>query len=214
MMQPVSGVPQDEVLHLYGEGVDAFARLAGALRGAEWDRPACGEWSALVLVRHVAAVAGWYHEWLDRAERGDATPVFRARELAAQNELALQPLAGTSGPAALELFVTRATAYSERLPGAWDIPYGYPRGTVTAGLHASVAATEWHLHTWDLARSEGSGHRPSDPDTLYRGVGACLAAAEGGLKGRITRTLVPLGARLSPWEALLRRSGRAPGPDD
>jgi hypothetical protein len=162
----------------------------------------------------VAAVAGWYHEWLDRAERGDATPPFRAEELAAQNELALVPLAETTGPAALELFVPRARSYRERLPAAWDLPYGYPRGTVTAGLHAAIAATEWHLHAWDLARSGGSAHGPSDPDALYRGAGACLATAQGGLKGRIAAVLVPLGARLSPWEALLRRSGRAPGPED
>ncbi|HUE06685.1 MAG TPA: maleylpyruvate isomerase N-terminal domain-containing protein [Acidimicrobiales bacterium] len=210
----MSEVPQDEVLRLYREGVDAFTRFARELSGEEWERRACGDWSAVVLTRHVAAVAGWYHEWLDRAERGDATPPFRGTELAAQNELALVPLAEASGPGALELFVTRATSYAARLPAAWDLPYGYPRGTVTAGLHAAVAATEWHLHTWDLARSGGAGHRPSDPDALYRGAGACLAKAQGGLKGRIAAILVPVGARLSPWEALLRRSGRAPGPED
>jgi uncharacterized protein (TIGR03083 family) len=210
----VSEVPEDEVLRLYDEGVDAFDRLARDLTGEDWERRACGDWSVAVLTRHVAAVAGWYHEWLDRAERGDATPPFRAEELAAQNELALVPLAETTGPAALELFVTRARSYRERLPAAWDLPYGYPRGTVTAGLHAAISATEWHLHAWDLARSGGSAHGPSDPDALYRGAGACLATAQGGLKGRIAAVLVPLGARLSPWEALLRRSGRAPGPED
>jgi uncharacterized protein (TIGR03083 family) len=210
----VSEVPQDEVLRLYDEGVDAFARLAGARSAEDWDRPACGEWSAALLTCHVAAVAGWYHEWLDRAERGDATPPFRSEDLASQNDRALVPLSGMAGPAALELFVTRARSYRARLPAAWDVPYGYPRGTVTAGLHAAMAATEWHLHTWDLARSLGLGHRPSDPDALYRGAGACLASAQGGLKGRIAAVLVPVGARLSPWEALLRRSGRAPGPGD
>jgi hypothetical protein len=210
----MSEVPQDEVLRLYDEGVDAFARLAGALGGEAWDRAACGEWSAAALTRHVAAVAGWYHEWLDRAERDDVAPPFRAEDLASQNELALVPLAETTGPAALELFVDRARSYRARLPAAWDLPYGYPRGTATAGLHAATAATEWHLHAWDLARSVGSGHRPSDPDALYRGAGACLATAQGGVKGRIAAVLVPVGARLSPWEALLRRSGRAPGPED
>jgi uncharacterized protein (TIGR03083 family) len=210
----MSEVPEDEVLHLYDEGVEAYARLAGELTGEGWVRPACGKWDASALTRHVAAVAGWYHEWLDRAEGGDAAPAFAGEELATQNELALEALAGTSGPAALELFVSRARSYRERLPAAWDLPYGYPRGTVTAGLHAAVAACEWHLHSWDLARSGGSGHRPSDPDALYRGAGSCLAKAQGGLKGRIAAVLVPVGARLSPWEALLRRSGRAPGPED
>jgi hypothetical protein len=210
----VSEVPREEVLYLYDEGVDAFARQAGDLTEEDWGRPACGQWSAAVLSRHVAAVAGWYHEWLDRAEGGDAAPAFGVGELAAQNELALVPLAETPGPAATELFVSRARTYRERLPARWDLPYGYPRGRVTAGLHASVAATEWHLHAWDIANSRGLGHRPSDPDALYRAVGACLATAQGGLKGRIAELLVPLGARLSPWEALLRRSGRAPGPED
>ena len=210
----MSEVSAEEVLQLYDEGVDAYAGLAGELTGEGWGRSACGEWDASALTRHVAAVAGWYHEWLDRAERGDAAPPFGGADLATQNALALDALAETSGPAALELFVSRARSYRERLPGTWDLPYGYPRGTVTAGLHAAVAACEWHLHAWDLARSGGSGHRPSDPDALYRGAGACLAKAEGGLKGRIAAVLVPVGARLSPWEALLRRSGRAPGPDD
>lgn len=210
----MSSVPQAEVLRLYHEGVDAFSGLAGACSGADWERRACGEWSALVLTRHVAAVAGWYHEWLDRAERGDASAVFHSKELAAQNELALLPLAGMPGPAALELFVTRAQSYRERLPAAWDLPYGWPWATVTAGLHAPVAAAEWHLHAWDMARARGMGHRPSDPEALYRASGACLVKTERGIKRRIAAALVPLGARLSPWEAMLRRSGRAPGPED
>lgn len=207
-------VPEEEVLRLYDEGVDAYARVTDELPPGGWGRRACGQWDATALTRHVAAVAGWYHEWLDRAEAGDATRPFGAEQLAARNELALAALAETSGPAALELFVTRARSYRERLPAVWELPYGYPRGTVTAGLHASMAACEWHLHAWDLARSGGSGHRPSDPDALYRGAGDCLAKAQGGLKGRIAAVLVPVGARLSPWEALLRRSGRAPGPGD
>ena len=209
-----SAVPEDEVLVLYDEGVEAYALLAGDLTTEGWARPACGDWDVTQLTRHVAAVAAWYHAWLDRAERGEATPPFSAQQLAAQNELALVALAETSGPAALELFVTRARSYRDRLPAAWDLAYGYPRGTVTAGLHAAVAACEWHLHAWDLARSSGSGHRPTDPEALYRGAGSCLSKAQGGLKGRIASTLIPLGARLSPWEALLRRSGRAPGPED
>ena len=136
------------------------------------------EWTATRLTRHVAAVAGWYHDWLDRAERGDAAPPFSAEDLAPQNERELAVLAGTDGPTALEQFVTRARTYRDRLPAKWDLPYGYPRGTVTAGLHAAVATTEWHLHAWDLAQTGGGvTHRPSDPDALYRAAGACLAVA-------------------------------------
>lgn len=77
-----------------------------------------------------------------------------------------------------------------------------------------MAACEWHLHTWDLAGAAGSAHRPSDPASLYRATGACLAAVESGMRGRVVAALVPLGARLRPWEALLRRAGRAPGEGD
>lgn len=210
----MSGVSRDQVLCLYDEGVDAFAWLGAALTEQGWERPACGRWSAAELTRHVAAVAGWYDEWLDRAEQGDAAPPFGSEALAPENERALVLLADTDGPAALALFVTRARAYRQRLPAAWELPYGYPRGTVTAGLHAAVAACEWHLHSWDLARSGVSRHRPSDADALYRAAGACLAQAQGGLQGRIAGVLVPAGARLRPWESLLRRSGRPPGADD
>jgi uncharacterized protein (TIGR03083 family) len=210
----VAGTPRQQVLHLFDEGVDSFDALARALPSSGWAHPACGTWSAAQLARHVAAVAEWYHEWLDRAEAGAAAPPFHPEDLARENERAIATLAGLDGPAAVERFVVRAHAYRERLPQDWDLPYGYPRGTVTAGLHAGVAACEWHLHAWDLARSAGRGHRPSDPAALYSAAGVCLATAQSGIKGRVAAALVPVGARLRPWEALLRRSGRAPQPDD
>ena len=208
------GVPPATVLRLYDEGVEALAAAAGALGPDEWGRPACGAWAASELARHVLAVAQWYEGWLDRAERGDTAPPFDVSELAARNAAALEELSGLDGPEAVSRFVTAAGRYRARLPARWDLPYGYPRGTVTAGLHAGTAACEWHLHAWDLAHATGHGHRPADPAALYAAAGACLAAAEGGVKGRVAAALIPLGARLRPWEAVLRRSGRAPGPDD
>jgi hypothetical protein len=208
------GVPRDRVLRLYDEGVDAFAGCTKGLDSDGWARAACGEWTAADLARHALAVAGWYHAWLDQAQKGDALPPFAVAELGARNAEAVGSKAGIEGPAAATLFVERARAYRDRLPPVWELPFGYPRGTVTAGLHAGVAAGEWHLHAWDLARARGRGHRPSDAAALYAAGGACLAAAEGGASGRVAALLVPLGARLRPWEALLRRSGRAPGPDD
>jgi hypothetical protein len=208
------GVPRDRVLRLYDEGVDAFVQCTKGLDSGSWARAACGEWTAAELARHALAVAGWYHAWLDRAEQGDALPPFGVAELGARNAEAVGSMAGLEGPAAATLFAESARAYRDRLPPVWELPFGYPRGTVTAGLHAGVAAGEWHLHAWDLARARGRGHRPSDPAALYAAAGACRAAAEGGASGRVASLLVPLGARLRPWEALLRRSGRAPGPDD
>jgi hypothetical protein len=207
----VAAVDRHEVLLLYDEGVDRFAALAGRLHvPEEWLRPACGTWTAAQLARHVLAVAGWYHAWLDRAERGDAAPPFLADQLAEQNARALEALGDVPGPDAVTEFVGRARAYRDRVVAAWDLPYGYPRGTVTAGLHAGMAACEWHLHTWDLARSRGLGHQPSDPGTLYAAAGACLARAQGGLGAQVTAALIPVGSRLGPWRALLKRSGRSP----
>jgi len=210
----VAGVPRQVVVRLFDEGVDSFATLASSLSPEAWERPVCGSWSACELARHVAAVADWYHDWLDRAEGRDPALPFRVEDLAAENEKAVTMLSGLDGPAATDRFVARACAYRERLPDDWDLPFGYPRGTVTAGLHAGVAACEWHLHAWDLSGAVGAMHRPSDPAALYTAAGACLAAAQGGVKGRLAGALVPFGARLRPWEALLRRSGRAPRPGD
>ena len=208
------GVPPATVLRLYDEGVDALAAAAGALGTGGWGRPACGEWAASDLARHVLAVAQWYEGWLERAERGDAAPPFAVSELAARNAAAVAELSGLDGPEAISRFVSAAGRYRARLPARWDLPYGYPRGTVTAGLHAGTAACEWHLHAWDLAHAAGRGHRPSDPAALYAAAGSCLAVAEGGVRGWVAAALIPLGARLRPWEAVLRRSGRAPGADD
>ena len=208
-------VDRHDVLRLYDEGVDRFAALAGRLQPPDdWERPACGSWTAAELARHVLAVAGWYHTWLDRAERGDASPTFDAGELAAQNATALAAFEDVPGSDAVTRFVDSAHVYRVRVSAAWDLPYGYPRGTVRAGLHAGVAACEWHLHTWDLARSRGLGHRPSDPGALFGAAGACLARASGGVAGRATAALIPLGSRLGPWRALLRRSGRTPATGD
>ncbi len=207
-------IPHEDVLTLYDEGVEAFAATAEGLTPAGWEQVACGEWTAAELARHVLVVAGWFHDWLDRAGRGDPAPAFGAQDLALRNAEALRGLRDLDGPGAVAQFVDRARAYGDRLPAVWDLPFGYPRGTVTAGLHAGVAACEWHLHTWDLARARGRRYGPRDPATLYAASGACIAAAEGGVKGRVAAALVPLGARLRPWEAILRRSGRAPGSDD
>jgi hypothetical protein len=206
---------QTTVMRLYDEGVDRFVTLTGRRQlPDEWERPACGEWTTTVLARHLLAVIGWYHEWLDRAESGDASPPFSVEALARQNTQALLSLGDVPGPEAVSRFAAAAGAYGDRVLSLWDVPFGYPRGTVTAGLHAGVAACEWHLHTWDLARSRGVGHQPSDPGALYAAAGACQARARGGWKGGFMASTVPFGARMRPWRALLQRSGRAPAAGD
>ena len=94
--------------------------------------------------------------------------------------------------------------------GTW--PTGTRYGTVRVGLHCGVAATEWHLHAWDLSHALEHRHQPQDPQALFIAAGTCLAEARGGLGGAVLRLLVPLGARSNPWSTILRRSGRSPAP--
>jgi uncharacterized protein (TIGR03083 family) len=197
------------VLDLYREGVDAIDQHATSLTSAQWGQPACGTWSATDLAGHLVCVIGWYHAWLDRAQAGDSSPPFSLGELPARNAAALAALDAGDGHQRVQRFVDEARRYELRLDGTWDLPYGFPAGTVTAGLHAGVAATEWHLHAWDL--SDGV-HRPSDPRELFGAAGAAVTAARGGLVGRASAAVVPFLSRRKPWEQLLKRSGRRPTP--
>lgn len=203
-----SRVPADEVLNLFHEGVDAFGAEAARLDDSGWARPACGTWTATQLARHVLSVVGWYHHWLDRAEAGDASPSFPIEDIDAHTARSLVEMGDIDGPGATEQFREQAELYAGRLVDQWDLPYGYPRGTVTAGLHAGMAAVEWHAHTWDLARSNGRDHVPSRPDRLFLAAADCQAAVTGGLKGAAMDRLAPLGARRDPWRDLLKRLGR------
>jgi hypothetical protein len=133
----------------------------------------CGEWSAKDLAGHLVCVIGWYHDWLDAAERGTSKPPFPAANLPAENAKALAALADGTGHGRIERYAAEAKRYATRLPDAWDIPYGYPYGTATAGLHAGAAACEWHLHAWDLSAGK---HRPADPQSLFEAVGRAITA--------------------------------------
>jgi hypothetical protein len=186
-------VPADEVLAMFDEGVAAFVTEAG--RVDDWSRPACGEWTATELARHVLSVIDWYHDWLDRAEAGDPSPAFPIDELDQRAAQSLREVGDVPGPEATARFAEEAARYTERLEDRWDLPYGYPRGTVTAGLHAGLACFEWHAHTWDLSHD----HVPPRPDRLYVAAADCLAAATGG---------TPDDAPEHPWSAMLERSGR------
>lgn len=196
-----SRVPPDEVLEMFDDAVGAFVTEAG--RVDDWERPACGTWTGTELARHVLSVIGWYHDWLDRAEAGDSSPAFAIDDLAARNARDLADLAqhgGLSGPEATQRFRMRAERYAERLEDTWDLPFGYPRGTVTAGLHAGLACFEWQAHAWDLAHAAGRDHRPHRPARLYIAAADCLAAATGAEGGEEPPEY--------PWGVMLVRSGR------
>ncbi len=192
------------MLALYDEGVEAIATTANRVMG-RWDDRVCGEWSAKDLAGHLVCVIGWYHDWLDAAERGLSARPFIAADLAARNAQALRELQDGTGPERVEQFVMEARRYATRLPESWGLAYGYPYGTVTAGLHAGVAAGEWHLHAWDLS---GGRHQPSNPGELFVAVGLAMTAAHGGIMGTVGQAIMPFASRRKPWNQLLRRSGR------
>jgi len=199
------------VLGEYRDGVRALSEVTMGVDADRWAVRACGTWTIEEVARHVLAVADWYHAWLDRGLAGDGSPPFTSDELEARNAQELARRVAVPGNVAIEQFTERAASYGARVRDAWDTPYGFPSGTVTAGLHLAVAAAEWHLHAWDVARAVGREHRPGDPETLLNAVIDCFAVARGGVEGNMLRTFAPAVARFGdPWASLLRRSGRRP----
>lgn len=193
---------------MFTEGVEAVRRHVTELTPGQWAMPVCGTWSAEDTVRHLVSVANWYHEWLNRAIAGDVSRPFPGEQIDAYAAAALEDHQHTSGPDATIAFAESANAYLDRAIERWDLPYGFPFGEVTVGLHAAVAAAEWHLHAWDLSLVGLQRHRPARPDRLMIAAGECVAEAQGGVRGALVRTMLPLAARRSPWETMLRRSGR------
>jgi hypothetical protein len=196
-------VERDDVLACYRDGVKAIQRYASRMTDTTWDTIACGEWTAAQVVAHVRIVIGWYHGWLDRAEAGDGTPAWVAGELDERNARELAQLAPASPNVHMEAFAASAEVYAERLVPSWDLPFGYPRGTVTAGQHAALAALEWHTHAWDLGRVLGDDHDPQ------RSGLRAEAATETWLASQARpRRSTAAGVPADPWLALLRRLGR------
>ena len=205
-------VDRDAVLAVHRDGIEAVAGFGATAPEELWTTTVCGVWDAAELAGHVLVVSGWYHEWLDRAEAGESDPPFSSRQLATRNQGALNALDAASGPSRLVDFRRSATAYADRLEGAWDLRYGFPFGTVTAGQHAALGAMEWHAHAWDLARGIGEDHRPVDPETLASGVMEAWSARHGAVRRTLRRSVIPLarGAVRDPWPFLLRNTGRHP----
>ena len=202
------GDGRDELAELYLEGVEAVVSRGRTFAAGQWSLPACGSWTTADTVCHLVSVSGWYHDWLDRALDGDASRPFGGEHIDAYTAAALEEQGHLAPDAATEEFDRSARHYLARTDERRELPYGFPFGTVTVGLHLGVAAAEWHLHAWDLSTATGDRHRPADPALLLRAVGECVAAASGGFRGGLVRRVVPLAARRNPWETLLRRSGR------
>jgi len=205
----VSRPDQRTVEALYRAGTAAIEDITSSFTDDDWRAPACGEWDAADTVRHLVGVVDWYHDWLDRALDGDAAPPYPESEFDRRNAAAITSLHDLDGPAAAARFVERSTAYLDRASTAWDLSFGFPAGTVTVGLHVGIAATEWNLHAWDLTAGRAERHRPTSPTELFTAAGAAMSRARGGVQGRLLGFAVPMAARRSPWQTILKQSGRS-----
>ena len=70
---------------------------------------------------------------------------------------------------------------------------------LTAAAHAGLVAVEWHVHAWDLARSNDRTHLPEADDV------AVLIAAWTTAQADPDRSV-----DLPTWTGLLRATGRRP----
>lgn len=198
----------EEVANLYRAGVDAVATITGSLDDDAWASPACGAWDAADTSRHLLGVARWYHSWLDRAAAGDTDRPFPEAELDERADADVRALGSISGPDAAEQFEALALDYLDRAQAHWDLTYAYPFGVVTTGLHAGVAAVEWHIHAWDLSGVTDRRHVPAEADRLFVAAAACIAEGQGGVRGALLARFAPFAARREPWQTMLKRSGR------
>lgn len=199
----------DAVLQLFRNGVANVETVTTGWSEADWDRPACGTWTGIDLAGHLVTVVRWYHQWLDRGLAGTTDPMFAISDLSRETARALNALEAGDGPSRIATFRSDADRYASRLVEHWDAPFTYPRGLVTAGLHAGVAASEWNLHAWDFAHSAGLDFEPVDAERLYTATAACLMAVTGGVRGRVGMRVADRIARRRAWLDLLRRSGRS-----
>jgi uncharacterized protein (TIGR03083 family) len=203
----------DPVLGAYYEGVTVICQLAARFSASEWNaRTPCPEWRARDLAGHLRCIADDYHEYLDdapasryaRLMASGPQPQELARKIARQNAAELAALADAPPAEHIAAFALSARAYARRLPSVWDLPHHqYLDQVVTVAGMAGAACAEWHLHAWDLARSQGKDYHPAQPElvlTAWRaGMPQLWPVLDAGWDGE------------DPWHFLLGASGRDPG---
>lgn len=192
---------REGVLAAYTDGVQAVEAAGGQVQ--DWSQATpCAQWRAVDLAGHLVAIGRYYHTLLDAAAAGRplrGLPV--GTSLQTMNERDLVGLPPGGGPERIVTFLRLARHYGQRVAeadwhsilGEWD-----RLGPLTIGQHTAVAAGEWHIHAWDLARSAGRDHRPADPATIAAG----------------RRILSGLPAIGDPWRATLISSGRPAAPTE
>jgi len=206
----MSRVSRAGTLAAYRDGVTVICELAGQFTETTWLSPTpCSEWRAVDLAGHLRCVADDYHEYLDDAPASRLARLMATgapadslgRKLARQNAAELAALPDAPGPEHIAAFAESARSYGRRLSPYWERLHHRYRGTdVTVGAMAGVACAEWHLHAWDLARSQGKDYHPAQPDlvlTAWRaGTPQLWPVLDAGWDGT------------DPWQFLLAASGR------
>lgn len=188
---------REQVLKVYDDGIAGVRRTAAAI--TDWSLPTpCSGWNASELAGHLLAIVRYYHRLLDAAVL--AHPLVdlpRGRQLEEMNASDLAALPPERGPRRISKFV--ADAQRSRLLLAevdWDMQIGSweALGPLTVEQHTGLAALEWHVHAWDLAKAMGHEHRPLAPEILAQAA-------------RVLPAPMPAG---DPWTATLRWTGREP----
>jgi uncharacterized protein (TIGR03083 family) len=184
------------VLRLYLDGVTAIEETAGALRPHDGTRPTpCEDWTVVDLVAHVRCVAEDYNDFLTALTAGRPTPLRLGEELARHNADRLRQVADDRVEPQLSVFGSAARRFADRVPAAWSATaYTLGGRSWTLGQYVGVCAVEWHVHTWDLARSIGRDHRPARANLL----------ADAWRDG-VPHLELPAG---DPWPAVLAAAGR------
>lgn len=182
----------------YEESLRTFVDLHPRI--TDWDVPTpCGNWTLIDLSGHLLTIIRYWHRLLNAAEAGQHfVGLPRGQELAAMNATDLAQLRENSGPERTERFLELAGDHLRRIERAdWDVILGEwsGLGPLTVGEHSGVAIGEWHVHAWDMARSLGIDHRPTDD----------VIVAEGNQAVRV----FPFEG--DAWRGVLVAYGRDPG---
>lgn len=193
---------RDATLAAVVAGTEAVVRAA---RDGRPDAASpCAGWDALTVIRHLEGIAGAYLLWTGSSLGGRIARMRTGEEATSYNAAILARLPVLGLDQHLDRYVALAADHVRLARVTWTTPMLETPDDVllSVGQHAAVAAVEWHVHAWDLARSQGRRHEP-DPASLA----VCVMAWEEVL-GDVTGT--PLEASDTPWPALLVATGRTP----
>lgn len=169
----------------------------------DWSAPTpCERWDALTLLRHLHSISAEYLAWIDDARLELVRHAKLKAERVYANDVALASLPTLKPDAHLTSYLSKALRHLQFADRWWDLTMKVTTvGTWTVGQHVGIAAIEYHVHAWDLRRSQGRDHRAGDAvflaEVWERHVGPAVGARLPDHRG-------------DPWTALLEATGRDP----